>query len=192
MPPQSSPSTPCSPFTRLGWGAHLLQSLVSLRVLRRNALALIDGSWLYGRVPITSSASLTNSLSLGSTLQVRRCWSVHHAGVDDQLRVWPAGIHHSLRASSVGWHTCTSSSASVLRVIRIGAIILAADGLGVCWPSLHLYLHSTPILPFRAIPVHPLVHCGRSRSLSSKHLAQVSPPSLLPELVPALASFLAL
>jgi hypothetical protein len=51
---------------------------------------------------------------------------------------------------------------------------------------------------------NPLVAAGVPRSggprptvahlklLSSKHLAQVSPPSLLPELVPALASFLAL
>jgi hypothetical protein len=45
------------------------------------------------------------------------------------------------------------------------------------------------------LPSHPVltgVAVGHSRSLSSKHLAQVSPPSLLPELVPALASFLAL
>ena len=42
-------------------------------------------------------------------------------------------------------------------------------------------------------PVLPLAPTSSAlKLLSSKHLAQVSPPSLLPELVPALASFLAL
>ena len=63
--------------------------------------------------------------------------------------------------------------------------------------SYSMRLPPGPANPCHSMPVRvgltPLLVIGLAmKTLSSKPLAQVSPPSLLPELVPALASFLAL